>query len=223
MSNHTPEQLKLSSMADYLAALDRLCQMAEHSLYFFDKDFDRLGFNSEERFNTLRSFLLGSPTHKLYLLAHDTQYLSTKCPRMINLLHQFTTNMSIYQTPKNLQHIAIPFAVADDEHLVRMSTADMLIDLGFAVVEAASAEEALAAIDRGVHFDLLVTDHLMPGMTGVDLAGLVQKQRPGIPVLLVSGYADAHGVASSMPRLIKPFRQAELAAILSGLIAAVEV
>lgn len=119
MSNHTPEQLKLSSMADYIAALDRLCQMAEHSLYFFDKDFDRLGFNSEERFNTLRSFLLTSPVHKLHLLAHDTQYLSTKCPRMINLLHQFATNMFIYQTPKNLQHVAIPFAFADDEHLVR--------------------------------------------------------------------------------------------------------
>ena len=113
--------------------------------------------------------------------------------------------------------------LVDDEFLVRMHTADMLTDLGFAVVEAASAEEALAAVDKGVHFDVLITDHLMPGMTGVDLAGLVQEQRPGIPVLLVSGYADAQGVASSLPRLIKPFRQAELAAILSGLIAAVEV
>ena len=109
--------------------------------------------------------------------------------------------------------------LVDDEHLVRMSTADMLIDLGFAVVEAASAEEALAAIDRGVHFDLLVTDHLMPGMTGVDLAGMVQTRRPGLPVLLVSGFAEAEGVDAAMPRLIKPFRQVELAARLIGLMA----
>ena len=110
--------------------------------------------------------------------------------------------------------------LVDDEALVRMSTADMLTDLGFAVVEATSAEEALLAIAKGVHFDLLVTDHLMPGMSGVDLADLVQKKRPGIPVLLVSGFAESEGVKSTMPRLIKPFRQVELAASLIGLMAA---
>ena len=109
--------------------------------------------------------------------------------------------------------------LVDDEALVRMSTADMLMDLGFAVVEAASAEEALVAIEKGGHFDMLVTDHLMPGMTGVDLARLVQKQRPGIPVLLVSGFADSEGLDATIPRLIKPFRQVELAARLIGLMA----
>jgi PAS domain S-box-containing protein len=109
--------------------------------------------------------------------------------------------------------------LVDDEALVRMSTADMLTELGFAVVEATSAEEALVAIDQGVHFDVLITDHLMPGMTGVELAGLVQRRRPGIPVLLVSGFAEPEGVRSSMPRLIKPFRQVELAARLIGLMA----
>ena len=109
--------------------------------------------------------------------------------------------------------------LVDDEALVRMSTADMLTDLGFAVVEAASAEEALVAIETGVHFDVLVTDHLMPGMTGVDLARLVQKQRPGMPVLLVSGFAESEGVDATILRLIKPFRQVELAAKLIGLMA----
>ena len=108
--------------------------------------------------------------------------------------------------------------LVDDDALVRMSTADMLNDLSFAVVEAKSAEEALIAIDGGVHFDVLVTDHLMPGMTGVDLAKLVQKQRPGTPVLLVSGFAESEGVEVGMPRLIKPFRQAELATILIRMI-----
>ena len=109
--------------------------------------------------------------------------------------------------------------LVDDEALVRMSTADMLTDLGFAVVEASSAEEALGAIENGVHFDVLVTDHLMPGMTGVDLARLVQERRPGMPILLVSGFAESEGVGSAMPRLIKPFRQVELAARLIGLMA----
>ena len=107
--------------------------------------------------------------------------------------------------------------LVDDDPLVRMSTADMLTDLGFAVVEAASAEEALAVIDQGVGFDVLVTDHLMPGMTGVDLAARVQTRRPGVPVLLVSGFAETEGVDATLPRLIKPFRQVELAARLIGL------
>ncbi len=119
MSDYKPEQLTFSSMADYAAAIDQLCRMAEHNLYLFEKDFDRLEFNSEGRFNTLRSFLLSSPIHTLHVLVHDTSYLSTKCPRMMNLLHQFSGNMFIYQTPKNLQHIAAPFSVADDKHLVR--------------------------------------------------------------------------------------------------------
>ncbi len=109
--------------------------------------------------------------------------------------------------------------LVDDEPLVRMSTADMLTDLGFAVLEAASAKEALTIIDHGGQFDVLVTDHLMPGMTGVDLAARVRKQRPGIPVLLVSGFAEPQGVESTMPRLIKPFRQVELAARLISLMA----
>jgi hypothetical protein len=88
-------------------------------LYLFEKDFDRLEFNSEARIIILRNFLLGSPAHKLYVLAHDTGYLTTHCPRMLNLMHQFSGNMFIHQTPKNLQHIAAPFLVADDEHLVR--------------------------------------------------------------------------------------------------------
>lgn len=119
MSDYAPEQLELSSMADYVSSLDKLCKMAKHNLYLFEKNFEGLEFNSEQRYITLRNFLLSSPVHKLYVLAHDTQYLSTKCPRIMNLLHQFSGNMYIYQTPKNLQHIAAPFSVADDEHLVR--------------------------------------------------------------------------------------------------------
>ena len=107
--------------------------------------------------------------------------------------------------------------LVDDEELVRMSTADMLADLGYDVVEAASAEEALALLDGGLSIDMLVTDHLMPGMTGADLARAVQQRWPGKAVLIVSGYADTDEVASDLPRLNKPFRQADLAASVAAL------
>ncbi len=101
--------------------------------------------------------------------------------------------------------------LVDDEDLVRMSTADMLADLGFEVLEAASAEEALRILRDGTAVDLLVTDHLMPGMSGAELAHQARTLRPGLPVLIVSGYAEAEGIAPDLPRLVKPFRVAELA------------
>ncbi|HEY0043423.1 MAG TPA: PAS domain S-box protein [Allosphingosinicella sp.] len=107
--------------------------------------------------------------------------------------------------------------LVDDEALVRASTADMLADLGYAVTEADSAEHALRLIAEGLKPDLLVTDHLMPGMTGTELAHSLRAAMPALPVLVVSGYADAEGIAADLPRLAKPFRSAELAAVLSGI------
>jgi PAS domain S-box-containing protein len=105
--------------------------------------------------------------------------------------------------------------LVDDEELVRMSTAAMLADMGFAVVEAASAEEALRILEGGLSADLIITDHLMPGMNGTDLARLVRSDRPDVRVLIVSGYAEAEGIDADLPRLTKPFREADLAAKLS--------
>jgi CheY-like chemotaxis protein len=106
----------------------------------------------------------------------------------------------------------------DDEALVRMSTADMLVDLGFEVVEAGSAEEALHLVGAGTSPDLLVTDHLMPGLSGVELAREVRLLKPQLPVLVVSGYAEVEGIAPDLPRLTKPFRSADLAASIAALL-----
>jgi CheY-like chemotaxis protein len=107
--------------------------------------------------------------------------------------------------------------LVDDEDLVRMSTADMLADMGFDVVETASAEEALAFIVSGRTPDVLVTDHLMPGMTGADLANRLRHTHPELPVLIVSGYAEADGIAVGTARLTKPFRNADFVASLAAL------
>jgi PAS domain S-box-containing protein len=108
--------------------------------------------------------------------------------------------------------------LVDDEELVRMSTADMLIDLGFDVIEASSAEDALRLVKSRIAPDLLVTDHLMPGMTGVELARELHEIVPKLPILLVSGYAEVEGIAPELARLTKPFRNAELAASISALL-----
>jgi len=98
---------------------------------------------------------------------------------------------------------------------VRASTAEMLSDLGYLVQEAASAENAMRLVDEGARPDLLVTDHLMPGMSGVELARILKERVPGLRCLVISGYAEGEGLAPDLPRLAKPFRRDDLARILA--------
>jgi PAS domain S-box-containing protein len=111
--------------------------------------------------------------------------------------------------------------LVDDEDLVRASTADILQDLGHQVVETASADEAQRLLDRGERFDVLVTDHLMPGMTGIDLAARVRRSCPDIAILLVSGYTGAafDGAVAGLTRLTKPFRKDDMASALAQCLA----
>ena len=108
--------------------------------------------------------------------------------------------------------------LVDDEDFVRLSTADMLTEMGFVVIETASAEDGLDVLRDDPDISAVVTDHLMPGMTGVDLARIVKETWPQTPVLIVSGYAESEGIAPDLPRLSKPFRKADLAGSLATLL-----
>lgn len=107
--------------------------------------------------------------------------------------------------------------VVDDEPLVRMTTADMLQNLGYEAVEVPSAASAEHLLRAGERFEMVVTDHLMPDMTGAELADRIKSNWPDLKVLIVSGYADVDGIAPDFARLTKPFREAELAQAISGL------
>ena len=79
--------------------------------------------------------------------------------------------------------------VVDDEEVECRITARVLADAGFHVVEAHSAAEALALLPTlNGTVQLVVSDIMMPGMTGIELAGLMADQWPAVPVLLISGY-----------------------------------
>jgi CheY-like chemotaxis protein len=112
--------------------------------------------------------------------------------------------------------------VVDDDPLIIRSTADMLEDLGHSVLEADCGAKALAILAGGAPVDLLVTDYAMPGMTGLEVAVAAQRLRPGLQVVLASGFVDlASGVApSDLPRLTKPYRQDQLAAVIDRMLAA---
>ncbi|HEX8191547.1 MAG TPA: PAS domain S-box protein [Allosphingosinicella sp.] len=106
--------------------------------------------------------------------------------------------------------------LVDDEPAVRTSTAEMLGELGYRVVEMTGAREALAWLASN-RADYVVTDHLMPGMSGTDLAHAIAETHPGLPTLIVSGYAEIDGISADLPRLAKPFRQSELADCMAAL------
>jgi CheY-like chemotaxis protein len=102
--------------------------------------------------------------------------------------------------------------------LVGEGTRAMLEDLGHDVVQAGSGPAALGLLATGEEFDILITDQIMPEMSGFELARLVRDSYPDLPVVLASGYADLSAAVKTeldLPRLAKPFTQRALAEIIS--------
>jgi CheY-like chemotaxis protein len=107
----------------------------------------------------------------------------------------------------------------DDPNLVELVRA-MLDDAGFEVVVAYSGLAAAALIQRE-HFDLLILDVLMPGMSGDAVADLLQGLEPRLPVLLMTGDSGEEFVhAAAQPWLRKPFSEQDLIQAVSGLLGA---
>jgi CheY-like chemotaxis protein len=101
-----------------------------------------------------------------------------------------------------------------------MSTVEMLEDLGHTAIEASSGRQALEILESGRAVDLMMTDQAMPGMTGVELVGIVRRRHPALPVLLATGYADLPaGEGTDLPRLGKPYMQNHLEAAINRLLA----
>ena len=100
----------------------------------------------------------------------------------------------------------------DDDALVLLNTTAMLEDLGHTVLEATSGNSALEMIRRDGSIDLVITDQAMPHMTGSDLAVAIRRERPELPVILATGFAELPpGADERLPKLSKPFRQHQLA------------
>jgi CheY-like chemotaxis protein len=119
-------------------------------------------------------------------------------------------------TSPELRIKALTILVVDDDALVLQSTAAMLADLGHRVLEASSGHEALEYLGRAQSVDLVITDHAMPGMTGMQLAATIKQRWPHLPVILASGYTDLPpNLDGSLIRLSKPFRQDRLAQVIS--------
>jgi PAS domain S-box-containing protein len=96
--------------------------------------------------------------------------------------------------------------VIDDENLVRDVVARMVEDLGYVALAAADGPSALALIDRQP-VDAVLVDLSMPGMSGADVLAALRTRRPGLPVILCSGFdREGRGPIGADAYLAKPFR-----------------
>jgi PAS domain S-box-containing protein len=109
--------------------------------------------------------------------------------------------------------------VVEDDADVREVSIEILQDLGYRTLVARNGQEALELLRRAGQIDLLFTDLVMPeGMSGVALARQAQAIRPGLRVLLTTGYAGLETPADEFPILAKPFRSADLSRAVARLI-----
>lgn len=106
--------------------------------------------------------------------------------------------------------------LVEDDMLIRSATAEVLQEAGHVVVDAASAEEAMAALQTAP-IDVLVTDVHLPGSSGLELAGRAAELHPGIRIVVASG--DIGSVEAQEPNmhlLAKPYSASDLLAVLGG-------
>jgi len=99
--------------------------------------------------------------------------------------------------------------LVDDHEEVRSTTAAMLSDFGHDIVEAATGAEAITALKGGEgDFDLMITDYAMPNVSGAEFLREARTLCPGVPALMITGYADADAISDrpeAVEILLKPF------------------
>jgi two-component system cell cycle sensor histidine kinase/response regulator CckA len=121
--------------------------------------------------------------------------------------------------PKPVSHAHQAVLIVEDEALVRELAARALREYGYEVLEAHDVASALRYIDQP-SLAIVVSDMVMPGRSGNDLASEVERRRPGLPVLLMTGYSEAllQRPVSPSHLLRKPFTPTELVAKIRGLL-----
>jgi PAS domain S-box-containing protein len=133
-------------------------------------------------------------------------------PRVDQPVEKGTTLAPILESPRGTETILL----AEDEGDVRELAREFLEAAGYTVIEARNGQEALKlAAEHATEIDLVITDLVMPGMTGQQLAALLQQERSGLGVIFMSGYSEhaaseAAQSGSSVRILTKPFNRSAL-------------
>lgn len=113
----TPERRDLDGNREHDDALNTLFTQSGHTLRIFDKALSS-AYNAPARINALRRFLLGSRMARLRIVVHDASNITRDCPRLVELLRDFSHAASVQETMAEAKSVYDPFAVMDELHYV---------------------------------------------------------------------------------------------------------
>src|SRR5437773_1617958 len=116
-----PRLVELATLAQQSSAIDQLVALARHRIRVFDQDMSQTGWNQVSRIDRVAAFLRGTRGRRLDIIVHDTTYLETACPRMLNLLRACGYAMTIYRTGGEARHATDPLLIVDDRHYLHRS------------------------------------------------------------------------------------------------------
>jgi hypothetical protein len=103
----------------YAQAIDLVIQQAQHTLLIFDQDLSHGDYASVSRYQLLQQFLNRDAHTKLTVVLHHSDYLTTYCPRLMELLTMYGHKMTVYLTNDSAKLAKDCFVIADDLHYVK--------------------------------------------------------------------------------------------------------
>jgi hypothetical protein len=113
-----PNIKPLRGMVEISLAIDDVIALATRRIVIFDRDLAEGGYNSSQRFNRLKIFLLSNRRNRIDIALHKSEHLERDCARMLILLRQFPHAISIHRTLPEAQRVHDGFVVADGIHFV---------------------------------------------------------------------------------------------------------
>ncbi|HEY3077057.1 MAG TPA: hypothetical protein VGJ74_17950 [Burkholderiales bacterium] len=114
---------RFESNAGFQSAVERLLAQPGRELRIFDPDGSSLRLNDSARIALFERFLHASRTRRIYLVVHDTDYITRQCPRLLALLARFSHMVQINRTHEHIRELQDAFLVLDSQHYVRRSVA----------------------------------------------------------------------------------------------------
>lgn len=116
--NDLRQHHKLTGEAEYEVAINDVIAQAQSTLHIFDTDLKHGGYNTLKRYECVRDFLLKGRGNRLVLVLHEIDFLTARCPRLMNLLRIHSHGITIYRTEEHARVASDPFVIADAAHYV---------------------------------------------------------------------------------------------------------
>ena len=116
--NQTHETLETPFLgeAEFRAALDQAIKAATREIRIFDNNLERMMLNESARADALAAFLAESPTRRLSIVVHQSDYAETRCPRLNTLIRRYPNAVEVRETSDELKHLGDCFLLADQTH-----------------------------------------------------------------------------------------------------------